>query len=341
MRRTLSLFAALLLLPGLLAAATISPETYRERLARMQGRLRSGDWVWARTEARRLLQDRIAFGSEQVEPDRSVLVPLSRATNPAEANAAAPALSQLVTALSGEAPAGQGARPDPGLLAEVREREALAALPTGGRLPHVEDGGLAAALVEIVEPVARAISDFFERLWEWLLDLFPGSGGDGKGIGLNLVIVTALVVALALLLAWVGWRVLRNRRRGAAPAEAGSAPLPPAADDDPLSREANEWERYARELAAAGRAREAIRAWYHAVLVALYRAGTLHYRKGRTNWEYVSAVPPGTSWRSRFIEMTRHFEREWYGRDHSTPEALRESEQMALALLSSVRERAA
>ena len=77
------------------------------------------------------------------------------------------------------------------------------------------------------------------------------------------------------------------------------------------------------------------------MLVALYRAGTLQYRKGRTNWEYVSAVPAGTSWRSRFIEMTRHFEREWYGRDTSTAEALLESEQMALALLSSVRERAA
>ena len=83
------------------------------------------------------------------------------------------------------------------------------------------------------------------------------------------MVVTVLVVVLALVLGWVGWRVLRNRRRGAAPAVAGPAPLPPSADDDPLSREANEWERYARELAAAGRAREAIRAWYHAVLVAL------------------------------------------------------------------------
>jgi hypothetical protein len=206
----------------------------------------------------------------------------------------------------------------------------------------VQDGGLFAALAGFLEPIAQAISDFFEKIWDWLLDLlFSGRSSGGSGVGLNLVVVTVLVVVLALILGWVGWRVLRKRRRGAAPAVAGPAPLPPSADDDPLSREANEWERYARELAAAGRAREAIRAWYHAVLVALYRAGTLHYRKGRTNWEYVSAVPPGTGWRSGFVEMTRHFEREWYGRDRSTPEALRESEEMALTLLSAVRERAA
>jgi Domain of unknown function (DUF4129) len=340
LRRTRALLLVLLLLPCSLAAETISPATYRERLAQMQNRLRSGDWVWARTEARKLLEDRIAFGTEQVEPDRSVLVPISQAANVKAARAAMPALAQLVAALpSGSTDGGQDARPDAKLLEEVRAREALAELPAGGRLPQAK-GGVFAALAEFLEPIAQAIDEFFERLWEWLLDFFPDSGGE-SGFKLNFTIVVALLVAAALVLAWVIWRVIRKRRRGAAAAEAGPAPLPPAADDDPLSREANEWERYARELAAAGRAREAIRAWYHAVLVALYRAGTLHYRKGRTNWEYVSAVPPGTTWRSRFIEMTRHFEREWYGRDTSTSDALRESEEMALALLSAVRERAA
>jgi len=340
------LLAVLLLLPSALAGETISPATYRDRLAGIQERLRANDWVGARTDARSLLEDRIAFGiasgQDRVEPDRSVLGPIASAANAGTARAAAPALNQLVAALSTEEDAGKPPAPDPKLLEEVRAREALAALPQGGRLPEVQDGGLFAALEGFLEPIAQAISDFFERIWEWFLDLlFSGRSSGEAGVGLNLVVVTVLVVVLALVLGWVGWRVLRKRRRGAASAVAGPAPLPPSADDDPLSREANEWERYARELAAAGRAREAIRAWYHAVLVAFYRAGTLHYRKGRTNWEYVSAVPPGTAWRSRFVEMTRHFEREWYGRDRSTPEALRESEEMALSLLSAVRERAA
>ncbi len=340
------LLAALLLLPVALAGETISPAAYRDRLAGIQERLRANDWVGARTEASGLLEDRIVFGTasgqDQVETDRSVLGPIAKAANPEAARAAAPALNQLVAALSIEGDAAKAPAPNPKLLEDVRAREALAALPQGGRLPEVQDGGLFAALAGFLEPITQAISDFFEKIWDWFLDLLFGSGSaSGSTVGLNLVVVTVLVVVLALVLGWVGWRVLRKRRRGAAPAVAGPAPLPPAADDDPLSREANEWERYARELAAAGRAREAIRAWYHAVLVAFYRAGTLHYRKGRTNWEYVSAVPPGTAWRSRFIGITRHFEREWYGRDRSTPEALRETEEMALSLLSAVRERAA
>lgn len=341
MRLRSLLLAALLLLPAALAGETISPAAYRNRLAGIQERLRANDWIGARTDARSLLEDRIAFGADQVEPDRSVLGPIADAASLEAARATAPALGQLAAALAAREGGGRPAAPDPKLLEEVRARETLAALPQGGSLPEVQDGGLFAALAGFLEPVAQAISDFFEKIWEWLLDLLWSGSSGGTAVGLSMGTVTVLVVALALVLGWVGWRALRNRRRGPAPAAAGPAPLPPAADDDPLSREASEWERYARELAAAGRAREAIRAWYHAVLVALYRAGTLHYRKGRTNWEYVSAVPPGTHWRSRFVEMTRHFEREWYGRDRSTPEALRESEEMALSLLSAVRERAA
>lgn len=339
------LLAGLLLLPAALAAETISPAAYGDRLRGIQERLRANDWVGARTDARGLLDDRIASGQERVEPDRSVLGPIANAANSEAARASAPALSQLVDAvdaLSSGRNEGSAPAPDPKLLEEVRAREALAELPQGGRLPEVQDGGLFAALAGFLEPAARAIREFLAKIWDRILDLLFSGRSDGEsGLGLNLVAVTVLVVVLALVLGWVGWRVLRNRRRGAAPAMAGPAPLPPSADGDPLSREASEWERYARELAAAGRAREAIRAWYHAVLVALYRAGTLHHRKGRTNWEYVSAVPPGTAWRSRFVEMTRHFEREWYGRDRSTPEALREGEEMALSLLSAVRERAA
>jgi hypothetical protein len=339
--RRRALLAAALLLPTVLAAGTISPAAYRSRLEGIQERLRANDWVGARTSARELLEDRIFFGEEQVEPDRSVLGPIADAANATAARVSAPALGQLVTALS-SAEEGRAPAPDPKLLQQIRDREALAALPQGGKLPEVQDGGLFAALRDFLEPIAEALNDFFEKIWDWLLDLlFTRRSSDGSAVGLNLAAVIVLVVALALLLAWVGWRVLRKRRRGVAAVVAGPAPLASAADDDPLSREANEWERYARELAAAGRPREAIRAWYHAVLVALYRAGTLHYRKGRTNWEYVSAVPPGTAWRSGFVEMTRHFEREWYGRDSSTPEALRESEEMALSLLSALRERAA
>ncbi|RPH37203.1 MAG: DUF4129 domain-containing protein, partial [Planctomycetota bacterium] len=111
--------------------------------------------------------------------------------------------------------------------------------------------------------------------------------------------------------------------------------------DDPLSRTASEWERFAAELMNAGRSREAIRAWYHAVLVSLFRAGVLHYRKDRTNWEYAYALPSGVPWRAGFVEATRTFEREWYGR-RDTPVEMAESYQdQARRMLSQVREGAA
>jgi hypothetical protein len=339
-RRSLPVLGLLLLAPSLMAE-TISVDAYRGRLTEIQARLRAGDWIGARAGAREVLDDRIAYPGGTVETDASVLGPIARATHPGEAGAAAPRLSQLVAAMAAEAGGEEeAAAADPKLLEKVRSRQALAELPQGGRLPEVQDGGLLAALSGFLQPVADFFRDLLDRLWEWFLGLFPEPNRDSR-IGLDMKTVTALVVALALVLAWVGWRVLRRRRRGPALVPAGPAPLPPAADDDPLSRESNEWERYARELAAAGRHREAIRAWYHCVLVALYRVAVLHYRKGRTNWEYVAAIPPGTPWRSGFAEMTRRFEREWYGRDYSDAEALRDSEAMALAILAAVRESAA
>ena len=80
-----------------------------------------------------------------------------------------------------------------------------------------------------------------------------------------------------------------------------------------------------------------MRAWYHAVLVALYRTGFVHYRRGRTNWEYVSSLSPSLPARQGFSDLTRRFEREWYGREESDPEALAAVEEVASALLEGVR----
>ena len=332
------IFFLLLLLPALLSAEVISVDAYRQRLARIDELLRSGDWIGARTEAGQVTRDRIAFGGEQLEPDLSILRPLATAPNAEEAKAAAPRLSRLVAALS-QVPAGQEAAADARLLQQVRRSEEIAEIPKGGTLNR-RDMGLGEALAEILEPVRRWIADAWKKFWEWLMSLFPKEEEEGGLFDLP-KLVLGLVLLLVLAAVWLAWRTLRRRRRRQEePVPAGVAPVPPAADEDPLSRETSEWERYALELAAAGREREAIRAWYHAVLVTLFRRGLLHYRKGRTNWEYVSALAPGHTWRARFIEMTRLFEREWYGRDRSSPEALEESEGMARGLLDVVREAA-
>ena len=74
------------------------------------------------------------------------------------------------------------------------------------------------------------------------------------------------------------------------------------------------------------------------MLVALFRAGLLHHHKGRTNWEYVARLSPDTAWRPELIELTRRFDREWYGRERSSPEALRECASDARSILTQVRQ---
>src|SRR6185295_2118302 len=113
----------------------------------------------------------------------------------------------------------------------------------------------------------------------------------------------------------------RRRRKRLAPTAAGQSRPAEVRDEDPLSRGADEWEKLAKELMGFGRYREAIRAWYNAVLVNLFRAGILHYRKDRTNWEYAYSMTPDVPFRAGFVEATRRFELEWYGRRNTTLEA--------------------
>ncbi len=292
-----------------------------------------------KAEAGRLLAGRIVLGGgPPFSPDRSVLGPLARGVQGVELRRSAVRLSALLRSLPADA--GRiGARPaasDPALLARLAARAALAELPRGGQLPEVKDSGLLRALADFFEPLRRWVADGIDKLWRWLVRSFTRkSQAGGSEIDLPRL-VTALVIALAAVLAVLGLLALRRRGAPAAFPAPAAAPAPPARDDDPLSRRAGEWEVYARELAAAGRCREAVRAWYHAVLVALYQQGALHHRKGRTNWEYVAAVPPEAAWRPAFAALTRRFEREWYGSDRSSAEALSEAAAAARELLDDI-----
>jgi hypothetical protein len=352
------------------AVATISLADYRARLLEVQADLGRGDWGAARARARELEGRHIAFGGDELVPDLSVLGPLAAARDRAAAVKVALPLAQLIRALPAGAPAAApggtdtpeatsatavspataltGARAaaaaggaDRALLERLRRSQALAEIPAGGSLPDpgLDSGGLLDALRDFLRPAARA----FARLWDGLRDLLERwvrsvlAGGRGRRAPFGLRSVVLLALFLAVAMAALAFQAARRRQRGRG-SPAAAAPNPaPARDDDPLSRAAGEWETYARELAAGGHYREAIRAWYHAVLVTLYKSGILQFRKGRTNWEYISKVPPSTLWRPALVEMTRHFEREWYGRDRSSPEALAASQDLARRLLDAVR----
>ena len=335
------------------AAATISTADYRRRLIEIQADLGRGDWEAARRRAQRLAGQHVAFDrgpADELEPDLSVLRPLAAARDRAAAGKAARPLARLIGALpegpeaapaaaAASAPAAALAavppRADAALLERLRRSQELAEIAAGGSLPDPGGEGVVDAVRDFLRPAARVLArlweDFRDWLGRWLRHLLEGTRGRRAAFSLRGVVFMAVLLALAMLA--VAVQAARRRQRRRAPAAAAAAMPAPAQDDDPLSRASGQWESYARDLAAAGRFREAIRAWYHAVLVTLYKHGVLHYRKGRTNWEYIATIPPATSWRPALIEMTRHFEREWYGRDRSSPEALADSQALARRLL--------
>ncbi len=303
--------------------------------------IRTAGATAARTQAQQLLGAEIDSPAGRFTADTALLHEIM--ANPAVARAH---LDAAIAALRAAAPA-TAASTDPRLLEKLRAEETAAAMKRGGeiRTAPADEKSLEDAATGIgkvwtwIEKQFDKLADWFERWWpreKLQEDVNVPHGTRPKWL------VTIVVILIVLVLGVLAFEVVR-RSRAATTEEAvvTSDPIESRRDEDPLSRGATEWERYAAKLAAAGRTREAIRAWYHAVLVTLYAAGILHFKKGRTNWEYIAALGPDLAWRGEFVTMTRRFETEWYGRAESAPEALDDATERARRILDVVRRRAA
>src|SRR5207244_2199350 len=256
-------------------------------------------------------------------------------------------LDAAIAALRATVKSAPATKTDARLLERLRAEEKVAAMKSGGEirtLPADEKSLEDAA--SGVDKVWKWIAKRFDRLANWFDRWWPKQRLDEnekKSVAMRPTwIVTSVVITIVIVLAILAFEVVR-RSRAATPDQdlVTSDPIESRRDEDPLSRGANEWERYAAQLTAAGRTREAIRAWYHAVLVTLYAAGILHFKKGRTNWEYIAALSPELAWRGEFVTMTRRFETEWYGRAQSNIDALDDAAERARRILDTVRRRAA
>ncbi len=230
---------------------------------------------------------------------------------------------------------------DPKLIERLREEENVRELQRGGEIQPLEaDESLVKRVAGWVTKAWKWITAQFEKLADWMNRFWPSSREDknkSKPFGGMPFVVTALAIAIVGIIAFVAMEVLRRSRKREPDEIEESDPISSRRDEDPLSRGANEWELYAARLAAAGRIREAIRAWYHAVLVTCYGAGLLSFRKGRTNWEYVSMLRAEAEWRPDFADLTRRYEREWYGRSESSHEALDDCSFRARSILDRIR----
>ncbi len=303
--------------------------------------IRASDATTARAKAQQLLGADVDSPSGRFTADGALLHEVM--ADPVKAHAHLDATIAALRALmpSTSAPA------DPRLLEKLRAEESTAAMRRGGEIKTMPadektledasskfDKGL-----KWVEKKLDKAADWFARWWPKSKERENETKARGtRPKWLVMIIVIAIVIVLGIL----AFEVVR-RSRAAVPQTdvVTSDAIESRRDEDPLSRGSNEWERYAEKLAAAGRTREAIRAWFHAVLVTLYAAGILHFKKGRTNWEYISMLPPDVAWRGEFITMTRRFETEWYGRAESTIDALDDAAERARRIIDIVRRRAA
>ena len=328
----------LLLVLLLAAGAQAMPVTeYVGRLELIDAMLAENGLAPAKVEARDLLGKEVTWARGKFTADASVLQPIldsPRAEGPHRARLMA-TIVELRRATGMES-----ARGDRKLLERIAAEQDVPDLQRGGDIPTKlqADAPLLERIAESIAEMVQWLREWLRKLIDWLLDLLPRRRPNESSGSLMTRWVTFAVVALILLLVLVlAYNVLRRSRAAAPAAVETSTPLGSKADEDPLSRGATEWERYAAELARAGRFREAIRAWYHAVLVTSYAAGILHFRKGRTNWEYVASLAPSLPWRSEMIELTRRFEREWYGAEQSTQEALDECGERAAGIIDALR----
>jgi hypothetical protein len=117
------------------------------------------------------------------------------------------------------------------------------------------------------------------------------------------LVMVALGVTVVLALGHIFFalrQAVRGQERHARPGERAAA-------TGPEERDPADWERRAREAAAAGRLREASLALYHAVVLRLDQQGVVHFRPGKTPGEYRREALGAAAVGGRFDRFLRIF----------------------------------
>jgi hypothetical protein len=341
-RDVIAIVAPLFVLVFLAPRAQALPLTdYVAALERIHAHLTANQLDAAKSEAAKLKAAEVEWQGGRFRADDTLLGDVQRAKR---------ADLQLITRLEvtiaelRRSTKVEGARANHKLLQQVAAEQEVPELAPGGDVDTTvgAEAPLLARIGESIAAMFRWAGEKIGKLIDWIIDLLPRRDPAERETTAGMRwIVIAVTVLIAAVIAMLAFEVVRRAKRRTAEVAESSEPLGSRRDEDPLSRGATEWERYAAQLASEGRYREAIRAWYHAVLVTCWSAGVLHFRKGRTNWEYVAMLEPSLSWRGELVELTRRFEKEWYGHDQSTPEALDECSESARGILDAVRRRGA
>jgi len=199
------------------------------------------------------------------------------------------------------------------VLLETMAGEGRAAMAPGG--PRGEDASL--RLAEILSRrefrglrEAGRFERMLEKIIAWIDGMLPLGGVSETPIRILGWILIAGFVVFGMV--WI----LR--------AAAGGAPrsLGTVSPERPMARDWSSWAQDAAAAARQGRYRDAVRCAYWAAIQKLGVEGVLDLRQERTHREYLQALPAGHPLGHDLGEMTRSFERIWYGGRTATEEDL-------------------
>lgn len=198
---------------------------------------------------------------------------------------------------------------DTGLIKRLEQNRQNVSLPHDDFGVGLPSAGPWDALVETAEKICKNIGGLISSFLRWILGDTKKSIKEGFPAGtIAIVLVTGLAVITGLFIAIMFWH---RRHRPIAMSPVSRTGID--ADADPTSRSVQEWELRAEELARQGLRREAIRAAFHAALVAGFQNGVLHHDAGSTNWEYLARLHTNADVRDCFADLVRTFDQAWYG----------------------------
>ncbi len=201
-------------------------------------------------------------------------------------------------------------------------------------------GVLAEFLRESVRSLARVIdwiADKAGRVMEWVSDRIPRplpgigyAGRTGHWQEILTIVLGSLLVLILVVLAWIGLRYLRDRRKAV---RRTPSPAPVAVDLDDASVRADclpvsDWLAMANALEHDGNLRHAMRALFLAALAALGQRGWIRIAPHKSNRDYARELDQRArvTLRAAFAASMHRFEQSWYGDYPVLPETIRQGQ---------------
>ena len=189
-------------------------------------------------------------------------------------------------------------------------------------------GPIASVMAWIINKLGKglkAVINWIDKLVNWLIDLLPtadhsSASPDKNWITSVRVAVIVLLIGLLSTLGYILWRSWMRRQAAQAEITATAVESTPDLEDESTTADdlpVNRWLELARELTEKGSLRQAIRAFYLAILADLAAHELITIEKFKSNREYEMELLRRAHQKEGLLDVFSKsrevFERVWYG----------------------------